>query len=329
MVLTGSVCPAKEWHGAPQMKTTEYPKSIGRRIVRAFAREFAEAMSSQQGEVFARELAQAFADQQTTIAKHRQNKKVPRRSPASSAAIKIDVADVVRQLSTPEANQALRQFYAWNHRWVALLSERNRRAASDAYDFIDAEMSDAVFVLQQFEFLRTRREEVEAVPGTILDLGVYKGASTRSLANLFPDRTIHGFDSFEGLPEDWSHVLIGSFGEVHGVLPDVPDNVRLYKGWFDETLHPWSLENDGPIALLRVDCDIYSSTKTAFQTLGHLLRPGTWIVFDELIGYYGWRYHEYRAFTEFVAEADVSFEFMAYGLTYTIVRITSIGASTT
>jgi len=52
-----------------------------------------------------------------------------------------------------------------------------------------------------------------------------EGDSTRELARIFPERVIHGFDSFEGLPEDWGHLGKGHF-EVKGELPDVPANVH-------------------------------------------------------------------------------------------------------
>jgi len=75
------------------------------------------------------------------------------------------------------------------------------------------------------------------------------------------------------------------------------------------------------IALLRVDCDIYSSTKTIFDCIGHYLEPGSWICFDELIGYYGWQDHEYKAFSEFLDKRRMKCDYIAYGLTYTIVRL--------
>ncbi|MBI1365889.1 MAG: hypothetical protein GC153_08020 [Alphaproteobacteria bacterium] len=249
------------------------------------------------------------------------------RPPAAANAddappVRIDIARAIRDLGTPEANAALQNFYAGNHRFVALLAEKNRRAAADTYDYVDAAMPKAMFVLNQFRFIQAKREAIMTLGGSILDLGVYKGGSTRELARIFPSETIHGFDSFEGLPFDWTHALKGSFGDVKGVLPNMPDNVRLYKGWFDETLPKWlELNRDRPISLLRVDCDIYESTKTIFNTLNPLIRPGTWIVFDELIGYRGFREHELKAFEEFIAETGYDYDFVAYGMTYAICRL--------
>lgn len=237
--------------------------------------------------------------------------------------MRIDVEDALRQLSSNVSKARLNHFYTWNHRWVALLAERNRRAAVSTYDFVDAEMPEAVFRMDQFELIESRASEIMELDGAILDLGVYKGASTRALCRIFPEVTIHGFDSFEGLPGDWSHVLKGDFGDVAGRLPEVPDNAVLHKGWFDDTLPVWvEAHGDGPISLLRVDCDIYSSTKTIFDTVGHLLVPGTWVVFDELIGYRGWEHHEYRAFSEFMAtRPDLDVRYEGYGLTYVIAQI--------
>lgn len=266
----------------------------------------------------ARYAAQEFADELA-----RREQQASESTTASSGTVRIDVEHLVRELGSGGMNQRLIHLFTWNHRWIALLAERNRRAAVATYDFIDSEMPQALFTLSQMQVIEARSNDMLELDGQVLDLGVYKGGSTRSLARIFPDRQIHGFDSFEGLPEDWAHVQRGDFGDIAGQLPDMPSNVTLYKGWFDETLPVWVKEHDdAPISVLRVDCDIYSSTRTIFEILGPLIRPGTWIVFDELIGYKGWEQHEYRAFMEFIEMTGYGYEFVAYGLTYSIVRLT-------
>lgn len=153
--------------------------------------------------------------------------------------MKIDAKSFVRDLSSGALNADLQNLFAGNHRFIAQLSEKNRRAAVETYDFVDTAMPRAMFNAKQMDVIAARKSEILRLQGSILDLGVYKGSSTRALAGIFPDQTIHGFDSFEGLPEDWSHVLKGAFGDVKGVLPNMPDNVLLYKGWFDDTLPIW------------------------------------------------------------------------------------------
>lgn len=238
------------------------------------------------------------------------------------ARVQIDVVDAISQMGSSAGRDQLNHFYMWNHRWIAMLSERNRRTAVETWDFID-EMASPLFVIRQFDVIKAKREEMLLTDGQILDLGVYKGASTRALAEIFPEHTIHGFDSFEGLPDDWSHVTEGHFGDVRGQLPAVPGNVELHKGWFEDTLGPWVEAHPAPqIMLMRVDCDIYSSTKTILRELAPLIGPGTWIVFDELIGYRGWQDHEHKAFEEFLAETGHGVDWIAHGLTYVMVRLT-------
>lgn len=234
----------------------------------------------------------------------------------------IDVEDALRQLNSAQGRQLINHFFAWNHRWVALLSERNQRTARDVYDFIDQEMGDALFALDQFRVLESRSMDIHELNGWILDLGVYRGASTRRLAGIWPSETIHGFDSFEGLPDDWTHAFKGDFGDIKGALPEVPANVQLHKGWFNDTLPEWVDQHPGrPISLLRIDCDIYSSTKVVFDALQPLIRPGTWVLFDELIGYRGWREHEYKALGEFLESSSLQIDYVAYGLTYVLGRL--------
>jgi hypothetical protein len=236
--------------------------------------------------------------------------------------IKVDAVDLIRQLGSSGANGELQFFFSMNHRWIANLSERNRRVARETHDFIEEHMGKAFFILNQFDYLSSKKELVESLGNDILDLGVYRGGSTRQLARIFPDKSIHGFDSFEGLPEDWSYTLAGSFRLERGFLPEIPDNVALYKGWFKDSLPTWRQEHpQARIALMRVDCDIYSSTVTVFEELGDLLGVGSWILFDELIGYRGWRDHEYRALQEFLDDRGLSVEYLAYGLTYVLVEL--------
>lgn len=234
---------------------------------------------------------------------------------------RVDAVDLLGQLGSAPSIKPLRHYYAWNDRWSKLLEERNRRAAVQTYDFIEQQMDGAFFTMDQFHVIESMADEIMALDGQLLDLGVYKGASTRRLASIFPDAIIHGFDSFEGLPDDWAHVPRGAFGDIAGTLPEMPENVQLYKGWFSDTLPVWRTEYEGPISMLRVDCDIYSSTVDIFDAVGEMLHPECVIVFDELIGYYGWQHHEHKAFAEFVEKESLAYEYVAYGLTYTIARL--------
>ena len=110
--------------------------------------------------------------------------------------------------------------------------------------------------------------------GLVLEFGVATGHSINYIASqLDTSRLVHGFDSFEGLPERWREGYEAGFFNRNGEMPEVSESVRLYKGWFEQTL-PAFLEGQRGragaelrIAFVHMDCDIYSSTKCVLDCL--------------------------------------------------------------
>ena len=146
--------------------------------------------------------------------------------------------------------------------------------------------------------------------GLVLEFGVRFGTSIRQISAL-ANQEVHGFDSFEGLPETWHHEPRGSY-TTKGVVPAVPENVILHVGWFENTLPGFLKNNAGPVRFMNVDCDIYSSTRTVLDRLAERIVPGTVIVFDEYIGYEQWREDEFRAFQEAVARYGWRYEYLCF-----------------
>ncbi|MDD3618967.1 MAG: macrocin O-methyltransferase [Desulfobulbaceae bacterium] len=146
--------------------------------------------------------------------------------------------------------------------------------------------------------------------GLYMEFGVYSGTTINHIAAR-AGRTVHGFDSFEGLPEQWGSVPAGKFAR-HGDLPEVRDNVELHVGWFEDTLPKFLEAHDEPAAFLHVDSDLYSSARTILTALQPRIVSGTVIVFDEFFNYPGWQEHEYRAFSEFIAASGCSFRYIGY-----------------
>lgn len=160
------------------------------------------------------------------------------------------------------------------------------------------------------------------IEGEIMEFGVYQGNSISYLANKFKNKTLYGFDSFEGLPEKWRNGFEKGTFNLEGNLPSVPSNVLLIKGWFNESL-PVFLESNSilKVGLLHVDCDLYSSTKDVLQILDDKIFKGTIIIFDEYFNYVGWKNGEYRAFQEFVSERKLSYDYIAYNSNHEQVAI--------
>jgi hypothetical protein len=51
-----------------------------------------------------------------------------------------------------------------------------------------------------------------------------------------PETRLHGFDSFEGLPEPWRLAADTSTFDVGGKIPAIDDaRVQFHTGWFSDT----------------------------------------------------------------------------------------------
>lgn len=148
--------------------------------------------------------------------------------------------------------------------------------------------------------------------GLVMEFGVFRGRSINHFAKHLPDVTLHGFDSFEGLAEDWTgyHLPKGTFN-LGGKLPAVADNVKLHKGWFNETLPEFLNEHDENIRLCHIDCDTYESSRYVLELLVGRFVAGSIIIFDEYYGYPNWRAGEFLAWQEIVAQNDIKYRYIA------------------
>jgi len=141
-----------------------------------------------------------------------------------------------------------------------------------------------------------------------MEFGVYQGRSLRFWSKLLrhPESSLHGFDSFEGLPESWDAFRPKGTFDVQGKLPQFDDaRVKLHQGWFDATLPSFTPPAHDQL-VLNLDADLYSSTKFVLDTLRPLVVPGAILIFDEFCD----RAHELRAFDEFIEATGMKFRFL-------------------
>lgn len=111
------------------------------------------------------------------------------------------------------------------------------------------------------------RITAQRIPGSIAELGVYKGDLAWQLNTLFPDRELLLFDTFNGFPEadiqtevkmefssaETAHFSDTSMESVRKRLP-FPDLVSFYPGHFPDTTS--NLEGQ-TYALVSLDADLY------------------------------------------------------------------------
>ena len=138
------------------------------------------------------------------------------------------------------------------------------------------------------------------VPGDLIETGVWRGGACiymRAVLKAFGDttRNVWVCDSFEGLPKPDTRYKQDE-GDTHWKLADVlavsleevqanfsryellDDQVRFLKGWFKDTL---PTAQTGPLALLRLDGDMYSSTMDALENLYPRLSSGGYVIIDD------------------------------------------------
>ena len=162
--------------------------------------------------------------------------------------------------------------------------------------------------------LATLRHGLSLAPddGMALEFGVYTGITLRAIVEDFKGPDVFGFDSFEGLPENWrTGFPMGTF-DVDRV-PTIA-GAQLVVGWFDDVLPGFLDEHVGPVSFLHVDCDLYSATVTVLDHVGPRLVPGSVIVFDEYFNYPGWQGGEHLAWQEYVARTGTEFTYLGYSI---------------
>ncbi len=187
--------------------------------------------------------------------------------------------------------------------------ELQRQALAESGEFVRRNIPLYRSVHTRWE-LMDRAMDAATGDGMLLEFGVWTGRSLNHIARRFPDRTVYGFDSFEGVPDPW----IFHEKAFHDIpaIPEVAENVELVQGWFDVTIPAFLEDHAGPCAFINIDSDVYSSAKTIFNCLGCRIIPGTVIFFDEFFNYPGWKTGEFKAWSEFVEDRHVEFEYLGF-----------------
>lgn len=135
-------------------------------------------------------------------------------------------------------------------------------------------------------------------PVHYLEFGVSGGYSFQWWVknNTDPSSRFTGFDTFEGLPEDWGGFRKGAMS-TNLKLPQLDDpRVSFEKGLFQETL-PGFLKNldKSKRKVIMMDADLYTSTLYVLTSLAPYLQKGDIVFFDQ----FNVPMHEFLAFINF------------------------------
>lgn len=139
----------------------------------------------------------------------------------------------------------------------------------------------------------------EGIEGDFLEAGTWKGGGCIMMRALLEicdvtDRTVWVADSFKGVPpatlpqdaglnlsaDDLDYIAVSlervkDLFRRYGLLDE---QVRFLQGWFKDTLPTAPIDK---LALLRVDGDLYESTRDALVALYDKVSPGGFVIIDD------------------------------------------------
>ena len=131
--------------------------------------------------------------------------------------------------------------------------------------------------------------QAAALPGLVAEVGVYRGGTSMLLALACPEKKVHAFDTFTGIPNgdpDIDHHKKGDFDDV-GV--EVFDRLRstgvvIHPGLFPDTV--MDLNSSTQYCFAHFDGDTYESCKAFLRYFWPRLVEGGILVFDD----YKWKH---------------------------------------
>lgn len=191
----------------------------------------------------------------------------------------------------------LRPFYLLIHNTLHLSAWISRNKHKDMLNDFYSPKRDYKKRFQLYQYILDKYQ-LENKSLDYLEFGVFGGSSFGWWLekNKNQDSRFYGFDTFEGLPENW-----GTFkkGEMNSDVPSVEDTrAEFIKGLFQDSLHPFLKKHpmdNGKMKIIHLDADLFSSTLFSLTTLAPYLKKGDILIFDE----FNVPNHEFYAFQLF------------------------------
>jgi O-methyltransferase len=159
--------------------------------------------------------------------------------------------------------------------------------------------ADAPRFANRFAMHRWISAELADGPLTYLEFGVWRGDSFRLWLSLngHEESRFVGFDTFTGLPENWTADQPQGTFSTNGLAPELADRrARFVPGLFQSTLYGFL--DEAPLKgtlVVHIDCDLYSSTLYLLSVLDRHFTVGTRLIFDDFHSLE----HEYAAWRDY------------------------------
>ena len=153
------------------------------------------------------------------------------------------------------------------------------------------------------------------------EFGVWRGEAFRYLIKTF--KKGYGFDTFEGIPEDWHNEKAGSYTS-QGVIPKIKGG-EFIAGKFEDTLPKFFSEAKPVASIINFDADLYSSTICALNWASSVIDQNTILIFDEFLINPNWENDEHKALEEFCLQNNYKYEVLAVSFFSKQVAVRLIG----
>jgi len=153
------------------------------------------------------------------------------------------------------------------------------------------------------------------------EFGVWQGVSFKYLIKTF--KKGYGFDTFEGLPEDWHNNKKGAYS-AERIIPNI-DGGTFIEGKFEYTLSTFFAKPRPMASIINFDADLYSSTICALNHSKSVIDEHTILIFDEFIMNKHWEQDEYKALNEFCSSNNLSYQVIAFSYITGQVAVKLIG----
>jgi len=129
---------------------------------------------------------------------------------------------------------------------------------------------------------------IKSVPGSVAECGVFRGGSLRLFAEVFPEKTVWGFDTFTGIPLEmtnsgYDYHKAGDFSETS--LEEVVaylgyyKNINIVPGIFPGTFE--QVPGDETFCCVHLDCDQFYSYIACLDFFMPRLEVGGIFIFDD------------------------------------------------
>lgn len=184
--------------------------------------------------------------------------------------------------------------------------------------------SEAIEYSRYLTLLHCAREIYEKdLPGSVAEVGVYKGLFAQYINRFFPDRTLHLYDTFCGIPKEeinfdtHNNYLNGKYccdlfaydGGIDVVMEKMsyPDKCVIHEGRVPYT---FDMTSDEMFCFVSIDCDVYLPTlKSLHYFYPRLVEDGYIFIHDYNHGtgdFYGIK----RAVEDFQIATDTKLKYV-------------------